>query len=98
MPEELKVWLQSVDLFQLTVAAGIIVYIIKVVFKTFLPSVAAMNAIVESVKDLPEDIPKLKFDLEETKKKVATIEARLNALVEGNLLPREEELDGNTSR
>lgn len=93
MPEELKLWLQSIDLFQLTVAVGIIVYILRSVVKTFLPSVAAMNAIVESIKDLPEDIPKLKLDLEETKKKVAKIEARLNALVEANLLPREEELE-----
>lgn len=93
MTKELQEWLQSIDLFQLIVAIGIIVYIVNIVFRKFLPSMAAMNKIVESVKDLPEDIPKLKRELEETKEKVANIEKRLNKMVSDNLLPREEELE-----
>lgn len=86
-------WLQSIDLFQLIVAVGIVVYVFNMVFKKFLPSMGMMNKIVESVKDLPEDIPQLKKELAETKKKVADIEARLDSLVDGNLLPREKELE-----
>ena len=59
---------------------------------------AMMNKIVESVKDLPEDIPRLKKELEETKKKVDNIEMRLDKLVTDNLLPREGEIDGDPIR
>lgn len=93
MPPELATWLQSIDLFQLVISAGIIVYIFNMMLKKFLPSMAMMNRIVDSVKDLPEDIPQLKKELAETKKKVADIEARLDSLVDGNLLPREKDLE-----
>lgn len=95
MPVELQEWLQSIDVFQLIVALGIIVYVFNLVFKKFLPSMAMMNKIVESVKDLPEDIPRLKKELEETKKKVDNIEMRLDKLVTDNLLPREGEINGD---
>lgn len=85
-------WLQSIDVFQLIVALGIAVYVINMVFKKFLPTMGMMNKIVESVKDLPEDIPQLKRELEETKRKVANIESRLNKMVDDNLSPREKEL------
>lgn len=93
MPEELVKWLQSIDVFQLIVALGIIVYVVNMIFRKFLPSMGMLNKIVESVKDLPEDIPQLKKELAETKRKVADIEARLDSLVDGNLLPREKELN-----
>lgn len=95
-------WLKSIDLFQLAVVVFIVVYIFNFVLKKFLPSVATLNEIVNSVKDLPEDIPTLKLELEKTKKiaedardKAAAIEERLDQMVADNLLPREGELDGN---
>lgn len=95
IPVELKGWLENIDLFQALVAAFIVIYIINVLFNKFLPSVALLSKMVDSVKDLPEDIPKLKKELEDTKKKVANIEARLDALVDDNLLPKEGELNGD---
>lgn len=97
MPTGLQEFLTTIDLMQVAIVIGIAVYVFNVVFNKFLPSMAMMNKIVESVKDLPEDIPKLKKELAETRAQVNNIEKRLNKLVNDNLLPREGDLDGKPS-
>ena len=82
MTKEMQEFLQSIDLFQISIAIGIFFYILRVVFKTFLPSVALMNKIVESVKDLPEDLPKLKKDVGIVKENVKELSSELPTLRE----------------
>lgn len=87
MTDDVIVFLKSIDLFQLVIGLGILVYVSKFLVKTLFPALTKLNTFVDSLEGL-EKIPKLEKDIAETKTKIVEMERQLKALVEGSLLPR----------